>query len=269
MKKSSGFALIAVLAMAMSGRAQIGTNPVQDYIDKTQLLNNILSNKRATDQSQKLQTQSHTQKRLAPRAASPVEPTKFTPSSAAVLPQLLVEKTGGDAVRQREARQFFDSLLSLYRQTAQKDGFPSNDLAYAFEYFVVNSYLTYHDLHDVAYEKDPRVKRSADPLERLQLLAEKKAMKVTLTQERAVYDQFRDLLAANGQVRSLSDRQKQEITELLAIMLGVNLAMYMQGVNAENEPAMEQARQSARANLEKLIGAPIDAIKIGNGGLEQ
>ncbi len=39
------------------------------------------------------------------------------------------------------------------------DRFPANDLAYAMEYFVVNSYMIYHDLHDVPYERDPRVKR--------------------------------------------------------------------------------------------------------------
>jgi hypothetical protein len=37
---------------ATSAAAQIGMNPVQDYINKTSLLNNILSNRRAPDMSQ-------------------------------------------------------------------------------------------------------------------------------------------------------------------------------------------------------------------------
>jgi hypothetical protein len=273
MHRLSGIALVVTLLAAASGRAQIMTNPVQDYINKTQLLNNILSNKRATDMSQKRQTG----RASAPRAAgsppsgnpAPSEPTKFQPSGAPVLPELLAGMSGGDAARQREAKQCFESLLSLYEQTARKDGFPSNDLAYAFEYFVVNSYMTYHDLHDVEYDKDPRVKRGTDPLDRLRILADKKAMKVTLTQERAVYDQFRELLAANDDVRAMTDRRKQEVAELLAIMLGMNIAVYMKGVNAEDEATVEQARQTARAGLEKLIGAPIDRIRIGDGGLEQ
>jgi hypothetical protein len=94
-------------------------------------------------------------------------------------------------------------------------------------------------------------------------------MMVTLTQERAVYNQFRDLLAANPDVRALPDRTKQEISELLAILLGMNIAIYMQGINAEDDAMIDQAHQAARASLEKLIGVPIDRIKIGNAGLEQ
>ncbi len=248
------------------------TNPVQDYVNKTQLLNNILSNRRATDLSQKAQTGGRTApgagSSTRPAPATP-EPTMFAPSGAPLLPAQLAGMAGGDVNRQRQAQQLFESLLGLYEQTARKDGFPSNDLAYAFEYFVVNSYMTYHDLHEVAYEKDPRVKRGVDPLDRLRILNEKKAMAITITQERAVYTQFRELLGANADVRALTDRRKQEIAELLAIMLGMNIAVYMQGVNAEDEATIEKARQSARASLEKLIGAPIDRIKIGDAGLNQ
>lgn len=274
MRRISGIAAIVVLLAGTPARAQLLTNPVQDYVNKTQLLNNILSNRRATDLSQKAQTGGRSATRggaggagSAPRPDP--EPTKFASSGAPLLPAQLAGMAGGDPSRQRQAQQFFESLLGLYEQTARKDGFPSNDLAYAFEYFVVNSYMTYHDLHDVAYEKDPRVKRGTDPLDRLRILNEKKAMAITITEERAVYTQFRELLGANADVRALTDRRKQEITELLAIMLGMNLAMYMQGVNAEDEATIEKARQSARASLEKLIGAPIDRIKIGTAGLDQ
>lgn len=91
----------------------------------------------------------------------------------------------------------------------------------------MNTYMTYHDLHEVPYDKDPRIKRSADPLERLQLLAEKKALKVSMSQERAVFNQIRGMLAANPSDRAALGSREAGATELLAIMMGVNYSTYM------------------------------------------
>ena len=274
--KRRAFAVLLISSLVgVSAQAQMTINPVQDYINKTTLLNNILSNKRATDMSQKAQTQGKSSNRRGGGGVTPSgranpaapEPTMFNRTDAFLMPELLAAKSAGGAARQADARRFFDSLLSLYEQTARKDGFPSNDLAYAFEYFVVNSYLTYHDLHDVPYEKDPRVKRGKDSFDRITIINEKKLLKVTPDQERAVYEQFRKLLAENAEVRGMTDRQKQELTEILAITFGVSFTAYMKGVNDEDERLMEQARQAAKSFLEKLVGAPVDRIKIGNDGL--
>lgn len=189
-------AVVLVLAAAPApAGAQIGLSPVQDYIDKTTLLNGILSNARATDMSQRAQR---------------------------------------DAARRREAAAFFQSLLDLYRKTAATDGFPANDVAYAMEYFVVNGYMTYHDLHDVPYEKDPRVRRGAQPLDRVALAAE-----------------------------------KQELAEALAIGFGTTYAAYMRGVHAGDEALMAQARRTAGEQLERLVGAPAARIRIDESGLHR
>jgi hypothetical protein len=115
----------------------------------------------------------------------------------------------------------------------------------------------------VPYEKDPRAKRGRDLLERLQIMAEKKALRPTIAHERAVYRQFQDSLAANSAVREMTDRQKQELTGLLAVMLST----YLEGVNAENEPLIAQAHTSAKNNLEKLIGSSIKGMRINESGL--
>jgi hypothetical protein len=269
-----GLLLVSTL-MGIPARAQMLNNPVQDYINKTNLLNNILSNRRATDMSQKAQTKGKSANpdtgRAASRAASAAvpEPTRFTHAGGALLPPLLAGKSGVAAAERLEAERFFVSLLKLYEQTARKDGFAANDLAYAFEYFVVNSYLTYHDLHDVDYNKDPRVKRGKDMFDRLTIINEKKLLKVTLSQERAVYQQFKTLLAENPEVRAMTDRQKQELSELLAIMFGVQYTAYMKGINSEDEKGIEQARRMAKEYLEKLIGVPVERIKIDNNGLRR
>jgi hypothetical protein len=249
--------------------AQLLTNPVQDYINRTNLLNSILSNSRATAMSQQRQTEANRPPQATgPRASVAVEPTKFTRAATGfLLPKVLAEKSAPDEARRQQSEQLFTSLIELYEQTAKKDGFPANDLAYAFEYFVVNTYMTAHDLHDVAYEKDPRVKRGRDMFERLTIINQKKLLRVTLDQEHAIYGQLKDQLARVTAVQQMTDAQKQEVTELLAIMFGLNLRSYMDGVNREDDRATEQARQVARSYLEKITGAPVDRIAIGADGL--
>ncbi len=274
--KNSGFALLLLgLILSISARAQITINPVQDYINKTTILNNILSNKRAVEMSQKTQTNGKTGGSgkaggaNSAKAGPVADPTLFNrAASGYLMPARLAGASGGDAAKQRESEKFFASLLGLYEQTAKKDGFPANDLAYAMEYFIVNMYLTYHDLHDVPYEKDPRVKRGKDMFDRLTIINEKKLLMVSPYQERAVYNQIKGLLSQNPDIQKLTDQQKQEVTEVLAIMFGINYTAYMKGVNAEDARMIEQAHQSAKSHLEQLLGKPIGQIKIGNNGLE-
>lgn len=250
---------LLVLLFAVASPAQILTNPVQDYINKTTLLNNILSNSRAIAMSQQAQGGAPPSPKTVPAAVP--DPTVFSHAGRALLPGQLAAKAGP------QAQAYLASLIALYEQTAAKDGFPAHDLAYAFEYYLVNSYLTYHDLHDVEYSKDPRVKRGKDMFERLTLVNEKKTLQVSLFQERTVYRQLKERLAANSAVRGMSDQQKQEMTELLAIAFGVNFKAYLDGVNREDEGAIAAARQQARANLEKFTGVPVERIKIGVNGL--
>jgi hypothetical protein len=268
--RTARFALLfAGSLLALPAGAQIGLSPVQDYINKTTLLNNILSNQRATGMSQRAQTGASSSTGRSSTSTATLSPTQFRHAGQPLVPKMLAQRAGGGASQQQEAERFFQSMLDLYDRTAQNDGFPANDVAYAMEYFVVNGYMVYHDLHDVPYEKDPRVRKGQGSFDRLQILAEKKALKPTLTDERAVYTQIQSTLASNPEVQKMSDRQKQELTEVLAIMLGVNYSAYMKGVNAEDERLLAQARESAKENLEKLIGVPIAKIRIDASGLRQ
>jgi hypothetical protein len=65
----------------------------------------------------------------------------------------------------------------------------------------------------------------------------------------------------------MTDAQKQEAAELLAILVGVNFGAYLQGVNAENEQAADAGRRMAREGLEKLLGAPLAKVRITNTGV--
>ena len=259
--------LLALSTVSARAHAQIGMSPVQDYINKTTLLNNILSNSRATDMSQRAQTNSSGSRAGGARANATTSPSAFAHTGTSILPAALAERTANGNVDKRTAQQFFESQIDLYKRTAATDGFPPNEVAYALEYFIVNTYMTYHDLHDVPYEKDPRVKRGKDSFDRITIINEKKALKPTMLQERAVFGQMQSVLAANPAFAKMTDRDKQELTELLAIMMGVNYSTYMRGVNAEDERQIAQARQTARENLERVLGTPVDRIKIDERGV--
>jgi len=243
--------------------AQILSNPAQWYINNqiysTRVFNGVVANSmlrrgsRQTRQNQSKQTNKPT-----------VDYTAFSATPNNSLPRLLA----GKSANVRETEQILNSFVNLFRQTAQKDGFPANDLAYAFEYFVVNNYQLYHDLIDLPPDKDPRAKRAKDGFERIRILNEKRLLQVSMPQERAIYNQFREVLAANAEIQKMTDAQKQEATELLAIMFGVNFAGYMKGINDGDEKLAEQSRQMAKEGLEKLLGVSIGQIKITNSGLE-
>lgn len=263
-------ALLVSSALALPAQAQLMSNPVQDYINKTTLLNNILGNARATAVSQRAQTNAPAPSNNGGGTiAAAVSPTTFKHSGSSILPALLAQRATGSATEKQQAQQFFESQLDLYKRTATTDKFPPDELAYAMEYLLVNSYMTFHDLHDVPYDKDPRTKRGNGSLDRLQILAEKKALKPSITQERAVFGQMATLLSANPAIAKLGDREKQELTELLAIMLGVNYAMYMRGIETGDEKLLAQARETARQNVERVLGLPMAKVKIDDSGIRQ
>ena len=93
-------------------------------------------------------------------------------------------------------------------------------------------------------------------------------MKVTIPQERVIYEQFRRALSENAEVKKMTDAQKQEVTEVLAVLTGMAYLQFSQGSLIKSAEQMEKGRQTARANLEKLAGVSADNVKITNNGLE-
>ena len=269
MKKVLLCSLLVLCFSAVSASAQIMSNPSQWYINNqiysTRVFNGVVANS--------MLRRSMNGKNRSTAAVKPGQKTaggdsvfKASPNNA--LPKIFAAKTVGGTQNQRQTEQVFDTFISLYKQTAQKDGFPANDLAYAFQYFVVNNYQIYHDLVDLPLEQDPRAKRARDGFDRIKIMNDKKLMQVSMTQERAIYNQFRTMLSSNAELQKMTDAQKQEASELFAIMFGVNFTGYMKGVSTPDDRLAEQARQMAREGLEKLLGVPIDQIKITNNGLE-
>ncbi|MCC6243532.1 MAG: hypothetical protein IT353_11875 [Gemmatimonadaceae bacterium] len=261
-------ACLTSVLLAPSTGAQIMSNPGQWYINNqiysTRVFNGVVANSMFRGSSAGKARPSS----VKPSGPAAPEPTQFRESATTTIPALLSGKSAGLAGTSDDARRLFTSYIDLYKTTARTDRFPANDLAYAMEYYVVNNWQIYHDLVSVPLENDPRALRAKDGFDRIAVMAEKKTLQVSPYQERAVYEQFRAKLGASADVRAMTDAQKQEATELLATLFGVNFAVYMQGVNARNDRVAQQGRDMARQGLEKLLGVPINKMRITNNGLE-
>jgi hypothetical protein len=194
--------------------------------------------------------------------------TAFEPAKGNLMPGKLAAAAGTTPQARAQAQAALDGYITLYRQTAAKDGFPANDLAYAFGYFVVNSYQVHHDLVDMPAEQDPRLRGARDLADKLQALAEKKRLQVSPSQERALFEQFRQRLAADPAIRKMSDAEKQEAAESMAIAFGVTYTAYVRALGTRDDALADRARQQAREGLERLLGRPIAAVRLGPRGLE-
>jgi hypothetical protein len=228
--------LLSLTAVCGQALGQIMSNPSQWYINNqmysTRVFNSMVANSMLMRKGGKAAT------KITPAAS---KATAFKPA-ASILPKLLASKTEGQNRTQME--RFFQSHIDLYRQTAAKDGFPANDLAYAFEYFVVNNYHLYHVLIG-----SPNG--------------------VSMVQERAVYNQFKQILASNASIKKMTNKEKQEAAEVLAILFGVSYNGYLgRNQGSKGEDVYRQCREMAKQGLEKLLGTSIDNIKITNKGIE-
>lgn len=270
MTKKIALLFIAVLFASVSSYAQTYGLPGPQHIDPIgYYINQSFWSNKAFQTAMNNSLRVGGRGRYTAKTAAPAGATGVTAfrQSAPILPKALASMNGGDAKAAAETSQLVTQMLDLYRQTAAKDGFPANDLAYAFEYFVVNNYQVYHYLLDI--NGDPDIARIDDPLTRLQAMKVKEQMKVTLTQERVIYEQFRRVLSENAEVKKMTDRQKQEATELLAVMTGMAYFQFSQGTQAKSADQTEKGIQTARRNLEKLAaGSSADRIRITNNGLE-
>jgi hypothetical protein len=153
-----------------------------------------------------------------------------------------------------QTEKLLNSFLDLYEQTARKDEFPANDLAYAFNYFVVNTYMT---AKDSFWHQQGNLDRDMEWYK----------YRIFPDQETAIYKQYKEALSSNPEIKKMTDQQKQEFTEMLAIMTNINYTAYSKGLEKGDEKMVNQARESAKQTLEKFFGVSIDRLVFSKEGL--
>jgi len=186
-----------------------------------------------------------------------------------ILPDQLSKAQGKNASEISQAKQAFDTFLNRYEESATTDGFPPNDLAYAFEFFIANNYNVYKDhLQQDPADKAP-MSPSADPLLKLARMANKRSgYSLVGYVDKIIYQQMKDVLSKNPAIVKLTDRQKQEFTEMLAITTIATFDMYAAAGKSGDPEAFAEAQNMAKQSLEKMLGVSADKIKITAKGLE-
>ena len=89
-----------------------------------------------------------------------------------------------------------------------------------------------------------------------------------MTAEKAVYQQIKTFLSANPAIVKLTDRQKQEFTEMLAIASMTNFRMYETAGKNNDAELFTKPQSAAKQALETTLGVSIDKIKITAQGVE-
>lgn len=260
-------ALLASAWLAAPAAAQGMQSPAQWYINQnlysTRVFNGVIANS--------MLDASRGAKGAAAAAGSGDarrDVTRFAAGATRLAPARFASRSATTPEARRAAQAEYDAHVDLYEKTAGNDGFPADDLAYAYQYFVVNSYQVHHNLVSLPLDRDPYLRGAIDGFDRIALAGRKRAEQVTPQQERAIYEQFRAQLGASAEVQRMTDAEKQDAAEMLAITFGVTYAAYLRGVEAGDAALVDEARRAAQTGLEKMLGRPMEKIRVSARGLE-
>lgn len=184
--------------------------------------------------------------------------TDFTSTADWILPERLSRAMGKTPAQISEIKQRLGSFLHTYETLAANDNVSPDDLSYGLAFFIVNNYVVVNDSKEI----NPALKSKSD-----ESTINKKAAFSDAVQK-IIRKQVKDSLTSNPAIAKLTDRQKQEFTEMLVIVTVTNYYMYEIAGKSGTAENFAQARNETRQLLEKILGVPADKIKITENGLE-
>lgn len=184
--------------------------------------------------------------------------TYFKPAAEAILPKQLA-RTERNANERIKAIRYYENLINLYQKVAKKDDFPPNSVAYAFNYYVVNNY---HIMHNLLSTK-VRVS-SISPTDGMP----RTGKTVSIQQEKTLFRQFEALLSEDPSIRQMTDKEKQSITESLAIMTNECFKLYEYALENDDKDVLKRAQDNAFENLVQLLGERAVRLRITDRGME-
>jgi hypothetical protein len=165
--------------------------------------------------------------------------TTFRSASATIVPQQMAAEIAENASDRREMQAFFTQCLQNYEANMRRQRQPVKDVARALSYLIGVSYNVYHG-----------------------------GNVLTAGQGAALRAEVRDALGSDADFQRMSDREKQQIYESLAVM--AEYVAFGADVAAQkgNRELAEMAREMAKDNLEKLLGTSVNNIRVSDNGLE-
>jgi hypothetical protein len=261
--------IICVLAMSAPAFSQIhnivhpgsanGKMALQKHLQQKplsqQLLQNMVNRPLLVEPVLRSYDDSNWEKKTGP--VVPV--TYFKPAASTILPQQLADAESATPQAKAKAVKYYEDLIMLYKDVAKQDGFPSNSVAYAFNYYVVNNYHVMHDMLNT------RVRvASIRPIGGQSV----NKQTVTIDQERNLFKQFEIMLSEDPSIQQMTDVEKQSITESLAIMTNECFKLYQYALKNNDSEVMQQAKQTAMNNLVQLLGDRAVRLRITDRGME-
>jgi Family of unknown function (DUF6683) len=180
--------------------------------------------------------------RNARRAGSPLPrndsttATVFAPSSGTIAPQKLAARYGKTVEDRKTLTGIGDRLLQLY-ESSHKPGVPKHDLAHALAFSLTMSYLVYSD----------------------------GKARLTEGQSDGVVKILRAFILAYPPFERMSDRDKQEAYETLAILGAFTSVTYDEARKKNDTKLMAGLRSMAQNHIEEILG-PLNSIVMTKDG---
>jgi hypothetical protein len=165
--------------------------------------------------------------------------TAFRPVAASIYPKQLAQEAASNEAERKEMEAVFAMCLQNYEANMRRQNQPVKDVARAVSYFIGVNYNVLHGGNTVT------------PAQGVALRAE-----------------IKDALGDDESFRRLSDRERQQIYETMAV-LAEFVALNMSVADERgNKQLAEATRSMAKDNLEKLLGASAANIRLTDNGLQ-
>lgn len=228
--------------------------PVYNKIYDSQYMTNLAVNGMMRSAMIQQSTGGRNNSRTVPARKDPLQ---FAPSGVEILSDKDLTQMTGNEQQKKALEAFLNNALSDYTKVAKYNYYAPNDLAYAFDFFIVRNY---HAYKNVLREYKGYKNRGVIDLGTLPDY-------IDSDHEKIIYRQFRAILAANPAIIKMTDQDKERLTAYLVLTSNVPYLMYDAAITAGDDAAIEKARQMARQNLQAFFGASPDQISIDASGV--
>lgn len=165
--------------------------------------------------------------------------TLFRPVAASIYPHQMAAQVTQNNAERRELETFLMDCLRNYEANMRRQRQPVKDVARAVSYFIGISYNVYSP-HST----------------------------LTPSQGDALRAEIKETLEQDERFQSLSNRERQEMYETMAVMAEYVAISADVAAQKGNKQLGDMAREMAKSNLESLFGVPASQIRITDNGLE-
>ena len=163
--------------------------------------------------------------------------TMFKAAKPVMPSRLATQLLPDNPEQQKNLAKVFGVLLKFYEDRSKQQRAPSTDLARTLSYCIAMNYA-YSTEQDVSAKGLVELRRK-----------------------------MREAMTSDPKFRALSDAKKQELSEALVIMTHFVALGYDEAKAGGKKEDMAKFKQLAQANLQSMLGVPVQQVKLEHTGL--